>query len=83
METNDTSSESREIVNRLYQQMPEGEKLLRVFYAFQTGRALALAGLAMRYPQATEDQLQWLWKRQDLGAKLFTEVYGKQQQLPD
>jgi hypothetical protein len=83
MEMDDTSPESKELVNRLYRQMPEGEKLLRVFYAFQTGRALALAGLALRYPQATEDQLQWLWKRQYLGAKLFTEVYGKQQQLPD
>lgn len=83
MEISDTSPQAKEIVNRLYRQMPEGEKLLRVFYAFQTGRALALAGLAMRHPQATEEQLKLLWKRQYLGDKLFTEVYGKQEQLSD
>jgi hypothetical protein len=83
MELTDTNPESNKIVNRLYRQMPEGEKLLRVFSAFQTGRALAMAGLAMRYPQATEDQLQWLWKRQYLGDKLFTEVYGKHPELPN
>jgi hypothetical protein len=85
MEISDTSLESKEIVNRLYRQMPEGEKLLRVFYACRTGRALALAGLAMRYPQASGEQLQILWKRQHLGTDLFTEVYGKQtaEKLPD
>jgi hypothetical protein len=85
MEISDTSLESKEIVNRLYRQMPEGEKLLRVFYACRTGRALALAGLAMRYPQASGEQLQLLWKRQHLGTALFTEVYGKPtaEKLPD
>ena len=81
MEQSDTSPESREIVNRLYQQMPAGEKLLRVFYAFATGKSLALAGLSMRYPEATEDELLWLWKRQYLGEKLFTEVYGNHPEL--
>jgi len=85
MEISDTSPEAKGIINRLYRQMPEGEKLLRVFYACRTGRALALAGLAMRYPHVSEEQLQLLWKRQHLGAKLFTEVYGKRtaEKLPD
>ncbi len=78
MEISDTSPEAQEMLNRLYRQMPEGEKLLRVFDAIQTGRALAMAGLAMRHPEATQEQLLWFWKRQHLGDKLFTEVYGQQ-----
>jgi len=53
MEISDTSPEAQETVNRLYRQMPEGEKLLRIFDAIRTGRAPAMAGLAMRYPEAT------------------------------
>jgi len=85
MEIRDTNPESEKLVRRLYKQMSAGEKLLRVFSAYRTGQALVLAGLAMRYPQASEEQLQMLWKRQHLGAALFMEIYGRQaaEKLPD
>jgi hypothetical protein len=73
----DTSYETEAIVNQLYQQMSPGEKLLRTFSAYKTGQALALTGLAIRYPESPEEQLQWLWKRQHLGEVLFKEVYGQ------
>lgn len=80
----DTSPDAEAIMIELYRRMSPGEKLLRVFEAFQRGKSLAMAGLSMRYPQASTDQLEWLWKRQYLGNTLFTEVYGKQaaDQLP-
>jgi hypothetical protein len=81
---NDTSPDAEALMIELYRRMSPGEKLMRVFDAYQAGKSLALAGLTMRYPQASPDQLEMLWKRQHLGNVLFTEVYGKQaaDQLP-
>jgi hypothetical protein len=81
---NDTSPDAEALMTELYRRMSPGEKLLRVFDAYQVGKSLALAGLTMRYPGASSDQLEMLWKRQHLGDALFTEVYGKQasDQLP-
>jgi hypothetical protein len=84
MMPNDTSPQAEAIMIELYRRMSPGEKLMRVFDAYQVGKSLALAGLAMRYPNASSEQLEILWKRQHLGEALFTEVYGKQaaDQLP-
>ncbi len=80
----DTSPEAEKLVIELYRKMSPTEKLMRVFSAYKMGQELAIAGLKMRYPKATEDELEWLWKRQHLGTALFEEVYGKQRasQLP-
>ena len=82
---NDTSPDAEAMMIELYRRMSPGEKLLRVFDAYQTGKSLALTGLTMRYPKASSDQLEMLWKRQHLGDTLFTEIYGKQaaEQLPE
>ncbi len=78
MSPNDTSPDAEAVMTELYRRLSPGEKLLRVFEAYQTGKSLTLAGLAMRHPQVSTEQLEMLWKRQHLGTTLFTEVYGKQ-----
>jgi len=77
MKPSDTSPEAAALLVELYRQMTPGQKLLRVFEAYRAGKALAMAGLAMRYPKASVGQLDLLWKRQHLGTELFTEVYGQ------
>lgn len=80
----DTSPEAEALVNELYRKMSPAEKLMRVFSAYKMGQELAIAGLKMRYPKADKEELEWLWKRQHLGAALFEEIYGKERasQLP-
>jgi hypothetical protein len=56
--------------------VPVGRKLELAFDMYDTGRLLALAGLRMRHPDASEEQLQRLWARQHLGPGLFEQVYG-------
>jgi hypothetical protein len=72
----DTSPEARRVQYELYRRMSLGRKLELVFDMYDTGQRLAMAGLRMRHPEATEDQLWRLWLRQHLGHKLFERVYG-------
>jgi hypothetical protein len=72
----DTTPEARRVLYDLYRQMPLGRRLELAFDMCDTGRCLALAGLRMRYPGATQGQLQRLWARQHLGTELFERVYG-------
>ncbi len=72
----DTSPEARRVLYDLYRRMPLGRRLELVFDMCDTGRALAIAGLRMRHPEATEEELQRLWARQHLGQELFERVYG-------
>jgi hypothetical protein len=79
---NDTSEEARQVVDSIYRTMTPGEKFIRVFDAYNTGKLLAMAGIRMRNPDATEEQVWWLWAKQHLGEKLFNEVYGGQHAEP-
>ena len=72
----DTSPETRRVLYALYRRMPLGRRLELAFDMCDTGRVLAMAGLRMRYPHATEEELQRLWARQHLGQELFERVYG-------
>jgi hypothetical protein len=72
----DTSPEARRVLYDLYRQMPLGRRLELVLDMCDTGRLLALAGLRMRYPDATDEELRRLWARQHLGRELFEQVYG-------
>jgi len=47
-----------------------------LFDAYHTGRILAMAGIRMLRPTATEAEIRQIWIRQHLGEKLFSEVYG-------
>ena len=60
----------------IYRRMSLGRKLELVFDMCDTGKSLAVAGLRMRNPHATEEQLRRLWARQHLGRELFEKVYG-------
>ncbi len=75
-EKSDTSPEARRVQYDLYRQMPLGRKLELVFDMYDTGRLLAMAGLRMRHPGASEGELKQLWARQHLGQELYERVYG-------
>jgi hypothetical protein len=72
----DTSPEARRVQYEIYRRMPLGRRLELVFDMYDTGQRLAIAGLRMRHPQASEEELHRLWARQHLGAELFKRVYG-------
>ncbi|MBM4026860.1 MAG: hypothetical protein FJ280_15870 [Planctomycetes bacterium] len=72
----DTSPEARRVQYDLCRRMSLGQRLELAFDMCDTGRALAMAGLRMRHPEASEEQLQRLWARQHLGRELFERVYG-------
>lgn len=73
---NDTSPEAQGVLEDIYRKMTPAEKLIRVFDAYRTGKLLAMAGIRMRYPDATGDEVWHLWAKQHLGEKLYNEVYG-------
>jgi len=75
-ERNDTSLEASRAQYDIYRKMSPGRKLELVFQTCRTGRELALAGLKMRHPDATDEQLWRLWARQHLGSELFEGAYG-------
>ena len=72
----DTSKEAREVITEIYRRMSPAEKLTWIFDAYQAGKVLAIAGLRLRHPEATSEQLHRFWAKQHLGEELFEEVYG-------
>jgi hypothetical protein len=60
----------------IYRKMSAGRKLELVFDTYRTGRMLAMAGIRMRNPKATAEDLWQLWARGHLGEELFESVYG-------
>ncbi len=76
MHGNDTPKEISEIQYGLYRSMSPAKKMTLLFDAYHTGRILAMAGIRMLNPSATEAEIRQIWVRQRLGEKLFTEAYG-------
>ncbi len=72
----DTSPESLRVLTEIYRKMSPAEKLRRVFSAYETGKALAKAGLRRLHPDASEAQIWHLWARQHLGEELYRQAYG-------
>ena len=72
----DTPPEVLRVWYEISRRVPAGRKLELAFDMYDTGRLLAIAGLRMRHPNASEEQLQRLWARQHLGPELFERVYG-------
>ncbi len=72
----DTSPEARRVLYNLYRQMSPARKFQLICDTYEMGRDLALAGLRMRHPKASKDQLWRLWAQQHLGQELFEKVYG-------
>jgi hypothetical protein len=73
----DTAPEARRVQYDLYRRMPPERKFQLIVHTYEMGRQLVLAGLRMRHPNATKEQLWRLWAQQHLGPELFEKVYGK------
>ena len=75
----DTPPEMLRVQYDICRRVPTGRKLELAFDMYDTGRLLALAGLRMLHPDASEAQLQRLWALRHLGRDLFEQVYGEPQ----
>ena len=73
----DTSKEAYRVQTDIYRRMPLERKLRLVFDMCAMGRMLVKAGLRMRYPQASEQEIHRLGARQHLGDELFEKVCGQ------
>lgn len=76
MNQKDTSKEARKVLVNIYRQMPATVKAMRIFEAYEIGKMLAMAGLREMFPDATQEQIWYLWAKRHLGEELFNEVYG-------
>ena len=76
MGISDTSDEARRVVIELYRQMTPVQKMRLWVGARETGKQLAMAGLRLRHPEASEEEIWHMWARQQLGDELYDEVYG-------
>jgi hypothetical protein len=72
----DTPPEVLRVQYEIYRRMSPARKFQLVFDTYEMGRQLAMAGLRMRHPGATKEQLYRLWARQHLGQELFEKAYG-------
>jgi len=75
-EMKDTPPEVQRVHYEMIRRMPLDRRLELVFDTCGMGRGIAMAGLKMRHPDATEKELWWLWAHQHLGQELFDWVYG-------
>jgi len=72
----DTAPEAQRVQDDIYRRMSPARKFQLVLHTYEMGRQLAMAGLRMRHPDATEEELWRLWAQQHLGQELFEKVYG-------
>lgn len=72
----DTSPEAEAVQIEIYRRMPMGRKLELVEEANRTARTLALAGLRIRYPEASPEELHRRLMDLLLGEELAAAVYG-------
>ena len=72
----DTPPEVLRVQYELYRRMSPARKFQLIFDTYEMGRQLAMAGLRMRHPNATGEELRRLWAQQHLGRELYQKVYG-------
>ncbi len=72
----DTTLEAEAVRIEIYRRMSPGQKLALVEEANRTARALALAGLRRRHPNAGEAELFRRLMDLTLGEELAMEAYG-------
>lgn len=75
MAVRDTSAESERILLRLYRKMTTAQKARRVFSAYRMGKMLTIAGIRVKYPDASDEEIWHLWARRHLGDDLYRKVY--------
>jgi hypothetical protein len=79
MKISDTTVEAREVQLKLYRRMSPARKMELIFDAYRTGRLLAMAGIRMLNPDATEKQIWHIWAKKHLGEDLYNKVYGNKE----
>ena len=72
----DTSPEAERVLLRLWREMPAWRKMELVGEMYATVKAIARAGLALRFPHATSAELDRRLADQLLGRDLAARVYG-------
>ena len=73
---NDTSGDAAEVQARVLRAMPASRKIALVEDANRTARRLALAGIGLRFPGASEAERLRMLMDILLGAELAERVYG-------
>jgi len=76
MKNSDTSPEARRVVCELYRRMTPARKFELISQAYDFGRSIAMAGIRLRNPEATDEQARSIWARQHLGRELYEQAYG-------
>ncbi len=82
MQISDTTPEARQLQFELYRRMSPARKIALIFDAYRTGRLLAMAGIRMRNPAATDKQVWHIWAKKHLGEDLYNKVYGTKENEP-
>ncbi len=79
----DTSPEAQRIMDEHYRRMTPAEKMAQVQDAWRSARILALAGLRLDFPDATEQELEDRWAERRLGTRLFKLADARRRELAD
>jgi len=72
----DTSRQALHVQLDLYRRMSPARKFQLISEAYEFGRSLAVAGIRLRNPTATDEQVRQIWARQHLGHELYDLAYG-------
>ncbi|HLB72498.1 MAG TPA: hypothetical protein VJJ98_00620 [Sedimentisphaerales bacterium] len=76
MNKSDTSPDARRVQTDLYRRMNPARKFELICRAYEFGRDLAMAGIRLRHPDATDAEVRVIWARQHLGGELYEQAYG-------
>lgn len=76
MNVNDTSEAAQEVVDRRYAEMSFAEKADRLRAVTLAANQMAMAGLRLRHPNASQHELLLALARLRLGDDLVRRVYG-------
>lgn len=79
MKKTDTSPDARRVQIDIYRLMTPARKFELIAEAYEFGKSLAMAGIRLRYPDATEEQVREIWARQHLGDELYEQAYGSKE----
>jgi len=80
---NDTSVEAAEVQTRILGAMPPRRKIALVEDANRTARRLALAGIGLRFPEASSEDRIRLLMDLVLGDELAARVYGPRRRISE
>ncbi len=72
----DTTPDALTVQYEIYRKMSPARKFQLILDTYEMGKHLAMAGLRMRHPNATPEELWRLWTQEHLGQELADKVYG-------